>query len=545
MADRQFQQLAEPLADGPFLPAWQPQVVDQTPRVGRITAAVLATAIATFVVAPAPTEIGPAAVYPDRIHRPTFLASQQQAYTGPVAPLDFATPRTWAPTYPDRIPPRPGLLPALQPVFAANLEPIVSVPELSWSPIYPDRIPRRTVRAVDQQALAAHPAPLDFAVPGVWRPVYPDWIARRRFPTSDQQALAPSSEPITGAENARAAAVIGGNDVLRRPLLVQYVQLTGPVLVPAPVAPAPDLSWQPEYPDRLDPRVSLRVSGQQVQAFDPFPLTGPELRWQPIYPERIAPRVSLDPAAQQSLAWHVSTPAPAVEPDPLSWAGVYPAQPPQTPEPILVRAYLFAFVDTEPIFPPVTPIADLRWLPSTPDWLPSREIRTALQAPFAYWTEPIAAPVVAELSWAPRYPDRLPRRPFLVALQQVFAANVDPIATAAFVDLSWQPEFPDRLARVVSRLAAGLTVPPEDVTLVSFLGWLPATPEWLRRALPRAYLTTAYLPLQPRALANALSCLHLSSIEVTQATLLVQGLTQATILVEAISDESPPPVQVC
>lgn len=380
-----------------------------------------------------------------------------------------------------------------------------------------------------------------------WQPQVVDQVPRRRtLPVALIAATAFVSivEPITGSTSARAAAIIGGNDVTRRAPIVQYVQLVGPVVVPGVAQPAPELSWDPEYPDFARGRVGLRTGGQQAYAAAVSPSTEPELRWQPIYPERVRPQVSLRTAAQQAFAFYHTPIVGAVAPPELSWEGSYPAQAPQIPGPVAVRAYLFAFVDTEPVII-IQPIADLRWRPSTPDLLSRPTVTPDQQQAFAFYPVPIAAPVVTALSWAPEHPDLLARRVYRASLQQPYAGPIDPIAATALVPLSWAPVYPDRLARIAQRIAAGATLPPEDIAIVMTLGWLPSYPDFHARVVPS--LAPGVLPLQipTSVIANAVSCVHLSQITVTQAALVVQGVTQATVLTEIIRDESPLTVQVC
>lgn len=345
-----------------------------------------------------------------------------------------------------------------------------------------------------------------------WQPQSVDQVPRRRMlPVAVLAAAAFVSvvAPIPGAENARAAAVIGGNDVIRRVPIVQYTQLAGPVVIPAAAVPAPDLSWRPAYPDFTRSRVSLRTAAQQFLTVWPEPIPNP----------------------------------PEATPD-LSWLGTYPAAPPQIPVPLAVRAYLFAFVDTEPVIV-VQPIADLRWQPSSPDLLSRQTVTPDQQHAFAFYPVPIAAPVVAELSWAPGYPDLLAYRVVRTALQQTYAANIDPIATAAFVPLSWAPVFPDRLVPRVRRLAGGAVLAPEAPTVAAFLDWLATYPDALPRVLRHPGLVVLPPALAAGALADAVSCLHLSQIAATQATIADLTATQALLRLSAISDETPAAVRVC
>lgn len=330
----QYPPLAAPLADGPFLPAWQPQVVDQPPRPRpSLPAAVVATAIATFVVAPGALEARAQATYPDQIHRPALHASQQQALAlhpdpisgaadvpelswapsfpdrdrrrlhhpahrelsvGPVAPRDFAVPGVWAPTFPDRIPARPGL-PTAQQAASGALDPFPRVAmadaDLSWIPIAPDTLPIRpaAVRARAYLYTVVEVAPFAPAYPVGelhWHSDYPETVPGRPYPTALRSGWVGPIEPIAAVSVAELSWLSAFPDRLDRlphirGLLPVLVQPIDPIATPAFVP----LSWAPAYPSILARRL-VHASRLPSVAEPPLGETATVVNgpWRPTFP---------------------------------------------------------------------------------------------------------------------------------------------------------------------------------------------------------------------------------------------------------------------
>ena len=503
MARWQYQQKAEPLQpDGPFLPAWQPQVVDQVPRAKTgLSAALLATAIATFVVAPSALEAAARATYPDQIHRPAVHASRQQALAFSPDPIaaPAVVPEQWTPSYPDRLS-RAGFPTHLQQAWAGVISrtdlTAASAPSASGVITRPAQVQYQSITG---------PVLVPSAAPDHWAPDYPDLLLpARRSP-------------------------LGG--------------------LVAPVAPlgGTDLRWLPTYPDR-DRRREVHPSQQQALAFHPEPIQNPpapELSWAAVYPDRVLPQVRLAPSQQQAFAfWPVPIPTttsvtlhrlllalttevaapPPVFTD-LRWEAVYPDRFPPRPFPVGARTFR---VDP---FPPALPVTALSWQGSYPSRIVRPVFLTARQQAFVFSPSPVAPPVVVALSWLSHYPDLLLPVRFLTARQQPWAANLDPITAPALVPLSWEATYPDQLLpgrapRPWSGMAA-----PEPSETATTLGafWRPDYPALLWRPLQGLAPTPVLvIPLGP--LADAVTCLELIDLAATQPGVLTWTATQSTIL---------------
>lgn len=486
--DLQYQPLAEPLTDGPFLPAWQPQVVDQVPR-GKVGlgAALLATAICTFVPAPSALEAAARATYPDQIHRPAVHASRQQAlayHPEPIAPAAPAPELSWAPAYPDFTRARPGLLTARQQAWAGPIEPPADpfqIPALSWRPEYPDRIVR----------VQPHPSAL------------PAWTGQAA---------------VAGDQLSSGAADSG---VIWRPARVQYQGLAAPVLVPEAVEP---LTWAPDYPDQLLParRVANWYWAGPLQ-----PRGDGDLRWAPSFPDRVLPKAGLAAARQQAYTGPIEPPA---QTDDLRWLAVYPDRVPGLRRPTgLLDAH------TEPLAP-ILPVVALSWQGRYPDQIARVVLPTAAQQTLAFYPTPIVVVAAPDLSWAPEYPDQITRLRLLTAQQQAYAANLDPLSAAALVPLSWEPHYPSRPATAHLQWFASLVqvtaVPPPDAeVVVQMAAWRPVYPH---RFPARVWLVPSGLVapiLDTAVIADDTVCVHLCLQDGTQARIRGLRVTQAVLVV--------------
>lgn len=168
-------------------------------------------------------------------------------------------------------------------------------------------------------------------------------------------------------------------------MLFQYQAFAEPVTVPA-ATPAPELSWQPSYPDRVPVRTT-------PQAWPEYPLQQP-----------VAPLHSWDPEYPDTV--------PIVRP---AWA-----------QPFTTR------IDR------IDPFAPLGWI-FTPDF-PSRVPRSARRSPIAP-DQPFLAPVLfVPTQWPPSYPDRVPVRRLPPPLDVALTRLPDVVIVPDF----WAPSYPDR-----------------------------------------------------------------------------------------------------
>jgi hypothetical protein len=255
---------------------------------------------------------------------------------------------------------------------------------------------------------------------------------------------------------------------------------------------SPFLAWQPEYPDQLFPLRRLPVALLRTGAFYPEPITAviTIAEWLGSYPSRIDPR-----PFPVSLRTSLTDPnIVAQTPPPLGWDSVYPAWP--------------------------------RWA----DWLLKKGNWVTSQQVLAFNPFPVAPVVVADLSWQPEYPDRLDRRPFRTALQQALALNPDPIAGNAFVALSWSPEYPDLLlVRRTPRLGSFTDLFTHTAVVIAG-GWEGDYPAQAARRILIPQAPQAALVISTEVIADAVTCLEVGVEDLTQATILSLGVTQADVL---------------
>jgi hypothetical protein len=156
---------------------------------------------------------------------------QYQQKAQPLVDSQPTDTRHWQPTFPDRIPPRPGLPAALQYAAPPQGETPVVVPDRSWAPGYPDRVPSAAsvVWQLPFVTTLVDSQPTDTRA---WRPIHPDRIDRLVVRAADQLAFA-----------------------------------TGMF---APVFPVADFAWRSIAPDLLW-QLRLPVAAVPTFALDPLP----------------------------------------------------------------------------------------------------------------------------------------------------------------------------------------------------------------------------------------------------------------------------------
>lgn len=484
----QYQALAEPLqvdaAAVPDLSGWLAQPPDPVP-VRRIATALLATTLA-FVPAPAPTEIGPDAQFPDQIPRARIHAREIPAWFGPVNPSGDGDLR-WEPQHPDQVW-RHTLATALHQTSAQNISPLPNedAPALSWQGEAPDAITRGRVLPPHQQALALWPLAL---------------------PAADQSPA-------------------GECGVIEPPRLFQYQALAGPVLVPAP-AVVPDLSWGPQYPDAYRTRVV--PAALQLPSVTPlYPmLPVPELSWAPVAPAWHATR-ALPTAAQQALTARPLEPPTTLALNDLRWAPTFPERVDARPYPIGARTSVTgAFA---PVFPLPAPTV---WQPEfpDPDFVVRYHTRTDAQQVLALNVDPIATVTLDDLRWGPSYPARVIRPRLLTALIPTHAGPVDPLPVSALVALSWDGNYPDLLRPHPSTagLVAGPVAPPELIeVVVQQAPWRPTYPDQHLRLRVPPIGPQPELRLDAATLADDHTCIELDGLTATQPALALT-VRQSTI----------------
>lgn len=272
-----------------------------------------------------------APVYPDR-HRPRPRATQFLEFTAPRHVPDVTQPVTalsWGARYLDR-PARARRLPDA-PLGVAPLHvPDVTQPVVaqSWGPDYQDQVARKpALHAARQQALAwASTQIAAAAVPTLAQPQFPDWVAR-----PGRRAITSVTEPEYGYEvdvpvmswtgsELFPAWVARKRTVAPRSVVVSTVSpIVGPVV-------APDLSWAPEFPDRL-PRRQLLTAQQLAhvwEAFVPDVTQAVTARsWSPHYPDFA--RARRIRAAIHEVTFRDKFDPPVAPAAPaLSWSPSYP-----------------------------------------------------------------------------------------------------------------------------------------------------------------------------------------------------------------------------
>ena len=301
--------------------------------------------------------------YPDSLSRLKGLDARfQRAYAADrfEAPTDVDTSPTlsWQPEYPDRhVYQRAlSLLSPAHEIFAVQVE----VPVMSWTGLYLDPPVLRKGR---RQLLSGVTQPFDVEVtvqppaPALsWQPEYPDiaWPKRRSLAALDAKTEwypfvsdATVVVPPLGWQGRYADRVPGLRPVLqpnafffdrfdapdavtapaltvavyvhraygRRPVQ-QPDGFTAPLFVTDVTEPAPELSWQPDYPDRIV-RFVMLAAHQDVWASSIYitDVTDPAvpLSWAPTFPDRIVRPVMLA-ALQDDLNWNTEVPVITIVP---------------------------------------------------------------------------------------------------------------------------------------------------------------------------------------------------------------------------------------
>ena len=331
--------------------------------------------------------------------------------------------------------------------------------------------------------------------------------------------------------------------------LYQYGELSAPVFIPTAVV-APDLSWQPEYPDRIVrerflpdrqqfyaanitpeqtiarawapnypdtiDRLTVHPSRIPSEFEPPFSVRAlGHIGWEPEYPDRIH-RFLFGPEQLPALTWSTFTPGAAApdffQPIYQDWIARQLPQQPQS--------------DVAPPFS-VSSLGHVGWLPSFPDWLQLRVAQPASgesappssvqplghsgwepEYPDQIWrvTLPTAAqqvsafnpfPIVAFpsefLTWQAIYPDKIyPTAGLSKDLQQWLALDPFPRPNAPAPDLSWDPEYPDQIFRIALPLGVPFTWRNVEPIVVASpdLAWKPVYPDqiWVKQ-LYSAHLT--------------------------------------------------------
>lgn len=267
------------------------------------------------------------------------------------------------------------------------------------------------------------------------------------------------------------------------PHVLVYQDVFEPPVVPAAPA-APDLSWQPSYPDMVPRAPALPVAILASFLFAPVePPAAPPLDPgdgfpYPTYPDMVPDGVALHVSLQQTFAGPVIP-----EPD-LSWLPEYPdfGAPPAAPRVVEFQSYA---APAEP--PAIPPAPDLSWQPEYPDMARGAEpVNVGLQ----WWAGPIEPlappPVVPDLSWLPEYPDQVLPAP-RVAVFDAFATSEIPVSQILPPPLSWAPSFPDIVPGAARPVDVGWLAQNVEPIIppAPDLSWSPEYPD-LVRAQPRA-----------------------------------------------------------
>lgn len=367
---------------------------------------------------------------------PPFLAQE-------LPKLDLAL-LAWEPSYPDRIwTLRAPDFPAWTTGSTASVFP---VPSLAWEPVYPDRVPGRTPLA-DWLTTALHPFPLTIPVDQYgWRGRYPDWFPPvPRTPGSFGLTLAPTVlVPFSDAiypdwfppiRLREFPATTSGATSSTFPVATFEWQPTYPDYVlaervpteswpafrfdPFPILLTTDrYGWRGSYPDWLPLRRPAEflawVTGLTASSLLPPPLT-----WEPIYPDRIDPARGV--VAPPFAAFHPSPVQPQVPTLPES---VFPD--------LVARASAAVMGGTVGLGSPLvtTPFADVVFV----DFV-ARQVAPLTGGSTGLGDVPLA------FGWQPDYPDLLPARPIVVA--NAFVIGQRELAPL----LSWLGRYPDRVPR--------------------------------------------------------------------------------------------------
>jgi hypothetical protein len=277
------------------------------------------------------------------------------------------------------------------------------VTALSWSPQYPG--PTRRLRQTPIQAMDLLPTFATF-IDLNWRPIYP---SQHLVPRTNARYIWPHPYFIVEVDvPVMSWTGLYLDPPVRRKAVRQPFGMNGslePSLLPQPTAP-PQLSWEPEYPDRLNParRPAFAQSQPLVPLFIPDqtnPVTA--LSWSARFADRVFPRRSLLTASQQAFMSDKFT-APAVVTAPDLSAPVYPHR-------IYAKAKAQWAPDvTAPHFvPDVTqPVRPLSWDAQYPDRIwPPTSLLTAAQ--LALIIDARIAPPIVPITLS-RHKTGIPRR---------------------------------------------------------------------------------------------------------------------------------------
>ena len=253
---------------------------------------------------------------------------------------------------------------------------------------------------------------------------------------------------------------------------------------PPPAAPAPLLAEQPVYPERVRGPEPLTVSDLTTVAYAPaidrWGVDGGQIPWKPTYPDQLLP-------APDTNSWtgHYAHVEQVVLPAPdLSWQPTFPGQ--LLPA-LDANSWTGAYSHVEKVVLPASPLS---WHPSFPDFpgavAPDGNSWTGA---FAY-TEQVTLPAPT-LAWQPSFPAQL-----LPALDANAWFGVRAVPVAPIVPyiqgLPWLPTYPDMLLPAPdvgswsgSQVFQLQNVPPPE------LSWLPIFPDFAR-AIPPPPITEYY-----------------------------------------------------
>jgi len=356
------------------------------------------------------------------------------------------TARSWAPSYPDRVPAAPRPVDYQQSVAPLYVADVTAPAPTIGRAFYPDRVPGLPRAAEFPQAVAPLFVP-DVTSPApslAWAPTYPDRVPAKPRAADFPYIPAPLVvADVTDPPPLRAWAPSLA-DVVRRPLVVVGVRVA-PLVVADVTDPAPLRSWSAVAPDVIRARVLPPIGGTVA----------------PVAPVADAPSTSAAPAVQggapplsattlqyQSLTGPVLVPFVAPPPAPDFWLPTLPTRPTLRDGPAIQYA---------PIAGPVEFVVETGWLSQAPDLVrhdtrPTGGTVAPLHVPDV--TDPVPA-----LSWAPTYPDRIPPHPRPVSVGLSVAPLYVPDVTVVAPALSWAPSTSDvvRLRRLV---AEGYSVRP-------------------------------------------------------------------------------------
>jgi hypothetical protein len=342
----------------------------------------------------------------------------------------------------------------------------MAVPEdCSWLPKYPASIISLVMLGAAFQPCYAGSS---FPVPsiGSWKATYPDRIERKVQHVSRQQALFQAGRialpqapvPPLSWEGEYPARL----DRRRLPVAAT------PSYFSVPFARATQLTQQPSYPDRVyRDRVHparLPFSFHKLEAIPAF------LSWKGEQPERVWPKRGLSPASQQAYSFH---PNPVADPDPPG-LGYETTSYPHAVRPLAVtllpvtqQQTFAANLDPLPNPPPPT---DFSWPPTYPDFT---FVLGSTEGVSELLIAPLFPTVVSDMDWRPIFPDRLSRPPARLSLL------VEPLQVGGEIEvatnLAWLASYPDRLTRASNvndfigfdplSVASLLPAPPECVEL--------------------------------------------------------------------------------